>query len=90
MINLDVNVHPNKSEVGFQNKRLIYEVVRRGIIKVLSTRIGMFAVNDVKSQSIEEFDASKSQGQTNSKEKTNQKEFYEKRPSLLENRYLPV
>lgn len=90
MINLDVNVHPNKSEVRFQNKRLIYEVVRRGIIKVLSTRIGMFAVNDVKSQSIEEFDASKSQGQTNSKEKTNQKEFYEKRPSLLENRYLPV
>ncbi|KAG8173542.1 hypothetical protein JTE90_006261 [Oedothorax gibbosus] len=26
---VDVNVHPNKSEVRFQNKRLIYEIVRR-------------------------------------------------------------
>ncbi len=25
----DQNVHPNKSEVRFQNKRLIYEIVRR-------------------------------------------------------------
>ncbi len=43
-------------------------------------RIGTFAASD---QSIEEFDASKSQEQVNSKEKKNQKEFYEKRPSLL-------
>ncbi|MGY5878580.1 DNA mismatch repair endonuclease MutL [Wolbachia endosymbiont of Nasonia oneida] len=79
---VDVNVHPNKSEVRFQNKRLIYEIVRRGIIKALSTR---FAVSDVESQSIEEFD---SQEQVNSKEEKNQKEFYEKRPSLLENRLM--
>ncbi|MDE5067525.1 DNA mismatch repair endonuclease MutL [Wolbachia endosymbiont of Drosophila leontia] len=82
---VDVNVHPNKSEVRFQNKRLIYEIVRRGIIKALSMRIGTFAASD---QSIEEFDASKSQEEVNSKEKKNQKEFYEKRPSLLENRLM--
>ncbi|WP_425385757.1 hypothetical protein [Wolbachia endosymbiont (group A) of Barypeithes pellucidus] len=75
-------MYPNKSEVRFQNKRLIYEIVRRGIIKALSTR---FAASDVESQSIEEFD---SQEQVNSKEKKNQKEFYEKRPSLLENRLM--
>ncbi|MFP3022280.1 MAG: DNA mismatch repair endonuclease MutL, partial [Wolbachia sp.] len=82
---VDVNVHPNKSEVRFQNKRLIYEIVRRGIIKTLSTR---FAASG---QGIEEeliFNDSKSQEQVNSKEKRNQKEFYEKRPSLLENRLM--
>ncbi|MHC3898380.1 UNVERIFIED_CONTAM: DNA mismatch repair endonuclease MutL [Wolbachia endosymbiont of Nasonia longicornis] len=82
---IDVNVHPNKSEVRFQNKRSVYEIVRRGIIKALSTR---FAASDVKSQSIEEFDASKSQEKVDSEEKKNQKEFYEKRPSLLENRLM--
>ncbi|MCX3065177.1 DNA mismatch repair endonuclease MutL [Wolbachia endosymbiont of Drosophila pseudotakahashii] len=82
---VDVNVHPNKSEVRFQNKRLIYEIVRRGIIKTLSTR---FAASG---QGIEEeliFNDSKSQEQVDSKEKKNQKEFYEKRPSLLENRLM--
>ncbi|WP_349967814.1 DNA mismatch repair endonuclease MutL [Wolbachia endosymbiont of Armadillidium arcangelii] len=82
---VDVNVHPNKSEVRFQNKRLIYEIVRRGIIKALSTR---FAASG---QGIEEeliFNDSKSQEQIDSKEKKNQKEFYEKRPSLLENRLM--
>ncbi len=37
---VDVNVHPNKSEIRFQNKKLIYEIVTRGLIKALSTRIG--------------------------------------------------
>ncbi|OEY86988.1 DNA mismatch repair protein MutL [Wolbachia pipientis] len=37
---VDVNVHPNKSEVRFQNKKLIYEIVTRGLIKALSARIG--------------------------------------------------
>ncbi|MFP3033726.1 MAG: DNA mismatch repair protein MutL, partial [Wolbachia sp.] len=77
-----VNVHPNQSEVRFQNKRLIYEIVRKGIIKALSMRIGAFATSG---QGIEEFDTSKSQEQVNSEEKKNQKGFYEKRPSLLEN-----
>ncbi len=82
---VDVNVNPNKSEVRFQNKRLIYEIVRRGIIKTLSTR---FAAGD---QGIEEeliFNDSKSQEQVDSQEKKDQKEFYEKRPSLLENRLM--
>ncbi|MBC6686341.1 DNA mismatch repair endonuclease MutL [Wolbachia pipientis] len=39
---VDVNVHPNKSEVRFQNKKLIYEIVTRGLIKALSRRIGTF------------------------------------------------
>ncbi|XP_073986057.1 uncharacterized protein [Rhodnius prolixus] len=88
---VDVNVHPNKSEVRFQNKRLIYEIVRRGIIKALSTRIGTVAASGLESKGIEEkllFDASKSQEQVNSGEKKNQKEFYEKRPSLLGNRLM--
>ncbi|MDF0607848.1 DNA mismatch repair endonuclease MutL [Wolbachia endosymbiont of Onchocerca gibsoni] len=38
---VDVNVHPNKLEVRFQNKKAIYGIVRRGIIKALSTRIGI-------------------------------------------------
>lgn len=46
---VDVNVHPNKSEVRFQNKRLIYEIVRRGVIKTLSTRFA------TRGQDIEEF-----------------------------------
>ncbi|POG51432.1 DNA mismatch repair protein MutL, partial [Wolbachia sp. wRi_2] len=28
---VDVNVHPNKSEVRFQNKKLIYEIMTRGL-----------------------------------------------------------
>ncbi len=38
---VDVNVHPNKLEVRFQNKRAIYGIVTRGIIKALSTKIGI-------------------------------------------------
>ncbi|MGL9718145.1 MAG: DNA mismatch repair endonuclease MutL [Wolbachia sp.] len=48
---VDVNVHPNKSEVRFQNKRLIYEIVRRGLIKGLSTRVGIPAREYARSQS---------------------------------------
>ena len=72
---VDVNVHPNKSEVRFQNKRLIYEIVRRWIIKTLSTRFAACY------QGIEEeliFNDSKSQEQVDSHEKKDQKEFYEK------------
>ncbi|WP_265036171.1 DNA mismatch repair endonuclease MutL [Wolbachia endosymbiont (group A) of Anomoia purmunda] len=48
---VDVNVHPNKSEVRFQNKKLIYEIVTRGLIKALSRRIGTFPAHDQKMDS---------------------------------------
>lgn len=48
---VDVNVHPNKSEVRFQNKKLIYEIVTRGLIKALSRRIGTFLAHDQKMDS---------------------------------------
>src|SRR6266576_2452451 len=48
---VDVNVHPNKSEVRFQNKKLIYELVTRGLIKALSRRIGTFLAHDQKMDS---------------------------------------
>ncbi|WP_410543553.1 DNA mismatch repair endonuclease MutL [Wolbachia endosymbiont of Atemnus politus] len=95
---VDVNVHPNKSEVRFQSKRLIYEIVRRGLIKGLSTRIG--TVNDVdKCRSIEEelrYSPLVNESQGNdeyvnrgkSREAKSQKEFYERRPSHLENRLM--
>ncbi|QKX00896.1 DNA mismatch repair endonuclease MutL [Wolbachia endosymbiont of Dipetalonema caudispina] len=38
---VDVNVHPNKLEVRFQNKRVIYEIVTKELVKALSTRIGV-------------------------------------------------
>ncbi|QKX01872.1 DNA mismatch repair endonuclease MutL [Wolbachia endosymbiont of Cruorifilaria tuberocauda] len=41
---IDVNVHPNKLEVRFQNKRAIYEIVTKGLIKALSTKIGISSV----------------------------------------------
>jgi len=43
---VDVNVHPNKSEVRFQNKKLIYEIVTRGLIRTLSRRIRPEATNE--------------------------------------------
>nr|CAH7769527.1 unnamed protein product [Callosobruchus chinensis] len=100
---VDVNVHPNKSEVRFQNKRLIYEIVRRGLIKALSMRIGTSSVSDIdgsRCQGIGEelggspFDVSESQRNNErvnngkSREVKGQKEFYERRPSLLENRLM--
>ncbi|WP_341811466.1 DNA mismatch repair endonuclease MutL [Wolbachia endosymbiont (group A) of Oxytorus armatus] len=48
---VDVNVHPNKSEVRFQNKKLIYEIVTRGLIKAFSRRIGTFLAHDQKMDS---------------------------------------
>jgi len=48
---VDVNVHPNKSEVRFQNKKLIYELVTRGLIKALSRRIGTLLAHDQKRDS---------------------------------------
>ncbi|BFD47597.1 MAG: hypothetical protein DMENIID0003_06710 [Wolbachia endosymbiont of Sergentomyia squamirostris] len=100
---VDVNVHPNKSEVRFQNKRLIYEIVRRGLIKALSMRIDTSSVSDIdgsRCQGIGEelggspFDISESQRNNErvnngkSREVKGQKEFYERRPSLLENRLM--
>jgi DNA mismatch repair protein MutL len=93
---VDVNVHPNKSEVRFQNKRLIYEIVTRGLIKVLSTRIGSFATSDVGiTEELKEgspFDAGKGNDELidsgKSKEAENRKEFYERRPNPLENQLI--
>ncbi|MDX5462162.1 MAG: DNA mismatch repair endonuclease MutL [Wolbachia endosymbiont of Tetragnatha montana] len=76
---VDVNVHPNKSEVRFQNKKLIYEIMTRGLIKALSRRIGTFPVHDQKMDStlLDPFDKSNVQ-----------KEFYEKRPSPFKNQLI--
>ncbi len=100
---VDVNVHPNKSEVRFQSKRLIYEIVRRGLIKALSMRIGTSSVSDIdgsRCQGIGEglggspFDVSESQRNNErvnngkSREVKGQKEFYERRPSPFENQLM--
>ncbi|OJH31583.1 DNA mismatch repair protein MutL [Wolbachia endosymbiont of Armadillidium vulgare] len=74
---VDVNVHPNKSEVRFQNKRLMYEIVRRGLIKILSTRIGTSDIIPACGPIIsttESFDT--------------QKEFYERKISPFENQLM--
>ncbi|MDG7052604.1 MAG: DNA mismatch repair endonuclease MutL [Wolbachia endosymbiont of Alcedoecus sp.] len=93
---VDVNVHPNKSEVRFQNKRLIYEIVTRGLIKVLSARIGSFATSDTGiTEELKEgspFDVGKGSEELidsgKSKEAENRKEFYERRPNPLENQLM--
>lgn len=78
---VDVNVHPNKSEVRFQNKRFIYEIVTRGLIKALSTRVGTSDVVHTESQKMDpNYQASDFFSQSNAK-----KEFYETRPSPFEN-----
>ncbi|NUX01506.1 DNA mismatch repair endonuclease MutL [Wolbachia endosymbiont of Madathamugadia hiepei] len=93
---VDVNVHPNKSEVRFQNKRLIYEIVTRGLIKALSTRIGSFTTSDAGiTEELKEgssFDAGKGNDELidsgKSKEAENRKEFYERRPNPLESQLM--
>ncbi|MGL9717876.1 MAG: DNA mismatch repair endonuclease MutL [Wolbachia sp.] len=93
---VDVNVHPNKSEVRFQNKRLIYEIVTRGLIKALSTRIGNFATSDTGiTEELKEgspFDVGKRSDELidsgKSKEAENRKEFHGRRPSPLENQLM--
>ncbi len=100
---IDENVHPNKSEVRFQNKRLIYEIVRRGLIKALSTRTGNSAVSNIdrsrcqgigKETSGLPFDVSESQGNDNhinngkSRETKSERELYERRPNPFENRLM--
>ena len=86
---VDVNVHPNKSEVRFQNKSLIYEIVRRGLIKALSTRIGKEQSEELQDP-FDEFikGAGPEIGKTVDENINNikdKKEFYEKRPSSFEN-----
>ncbi|MCA4774213.1 DNA mismatch repair endonuclease MutL, partial [Wolbachia endosymbiont of Mansonella perstans] len=90
---VDVNVHPNKSEVRFQNKRLIYEIVTRGLIKALSTRIGSFTMSDARiTEGLKEgspFDVGKGSDELidsgKSKEAENRKESHERRPNPLKN-----
>ncbi|WP_341807833.1 DNA mismatch repair endonuclease MutL [Wolbachia endosymbiont (group E) of Neria commutata] len=89
---VDVNVHPNKSEVRFQNKKLIYEIVTRGLIKALSRRIGTLPVRDVDGPQCqatlmtEDFlEGSLPNSFNNSNAK---KEFYEKKPSPLQNQLM--
>ncbi|MCM1002347.1 DNA mismatch repair endonuclease MutL [Wolbachia pipientis] len=96
---VDVNIHPNKSEVRFQNKRLIYEIVRRGLIKTLSKRIGSPAASDVDELGMTEkivrsaaFDTREGNNELinniKNREEKNRKEFYERRPSSVENRLI--
>ncbi|MDD9331726.1 MAG: DNA mismatch repair endonuclease MutL [Wolbachia sp.] len=75
---VDVNVHPNKSEVRFQNRKLIYEIVTRGLIKALSIRIDTFGVIPASDAGIHDGSQCWSTGMKGLKE------FYEKRPSLFE------
>ncbi|NUY39442.1 DNA mismatch repair endonuclease MutL [Wolbachia endosymbiont of Litomosoides brasiliensis] len=100
---IDVNVHPNKSEVRFQNKKLIYEIVRRGLIKALSTKIGTSTANDIDrpgSQGIGEelsdlpFDVSESQENNKhinngkNRETESERELYKRKPSPFENQLM--
>ncbi|WCR53285.1 MAG: DNA mismatch repair protein MutL [Wolbachia endosymbiont of Ctenocephalides orientis wCori] len=78
---VDVNVHPNKTEVRFQDKKRIYEIVTRGIIKALSAIIrGEKPVSDL----LEEGLILKGEPVIDKKGTENEREFYEKRPSNFE------
>lgn len=84
---VDVNVHPNKSEVRFQNKKLIYEIVTRGLIKALSRRIGTFPASDQKTTNTIEGFVKGSLSDSFDKPDV-QNEFYERRPSPFENQLI--
>ncbi|GHM58124.1 MAG: DNA mismatch repair protein MutL [Candidatus Mesenet longicola] len=81
---VDVNVHPNKLEVRFRDKKLIYEVITRGLIKALSTRLS--DKKDVTLSPFERFiaDDKISEHSEVSKDSRRNQEFYPKRPSPLE------
>lgn len=78
---VDVNVHPNKSEVRFQNKRLIYEIVAKGLIKALSTKIG---APNAEPQKIDSYNQTIHESDPFNKSST-QKELYKTRSSAFEN-----
>ncbi|WP_339046871.1 DNA mismatch repair endonuclease MutL [Candidatus Mesenet endosymbiont of Phosphuga atrata] len=91
---VDVNVHPNKLEVRFRDKKLIYEVITRGLIKALSMRL-----NDKKSDKkdiplspFERFIADDKSNENSkiSKDNRRNQEFYPKSPleSSLMNKFL--
>lgn len=90
---VDVNVHPNKTEVRFQNKRLIYELVRRGLIKALSGRLDGKTKMVREQQNSDPFNEFMN-GPVGEKDRTatcnieSKKEFYEKRPSSFENQIM--
>ncbi|WP_339046607.1 DNA mismatch repair endonuclease MutL [Candidatus Mesenet endosymbiont of Agriotes lineatus] len=81
---VDVNVHPNKLEVRFRDKKLIYEVITRGLIKALSTRLS--DKKDIPLSPFEKFiaDDKISENSKVSKDNRRNQEFYSKRPSPLE------
>ncbi|XGA08448.1 MAG: DNA mismatch repair endonuclease MutL [Wolbachia endosymbiont of Xenopsylla cheopis] len=85
---VDVNVHPNKLEVRFRDKKLIYEVITRGLIKALSTRLSdkRSDKKDVTLSPFERFiaDDKTSEHSKVSKDNRRNQEFYPKRPSPLE------
>ncbi|WCR57772.1 DNA mismatch repair endonuclease MutL [Wolbachia endosymbiont of Ctenocephalides felis wCfeJ] len=88
---VDVNVHPNKSDVRFQNKRVIYEIVRRGLIKTLSARIDAIHLcvtpaHDAQTQT--DYGVRMKKNPDPFSKSNVQEEFYEKRPSRLENQLM--
>ncbi|WP_339046582.1 DNA mismatch repair endonuclease MutL [Candidatus Mesenet endosymbiont of Agriotes lineatus] len=80
---VDVNVHPNKLEVRFRDKKLIYEVITRGLIKALSTRLS--DKKDIPLSPFEKFIADDKISENSKDNRRNQA----KRPSPLEMNKFP-